>query len=153
MASEPQLEPLYMGYEDVFDHSYERVKDREIDGKRFFGRFYELFVDASPEIAQHFKNTDMQQQLKMMEKSFYSLFIFYATQNANDYLEKIAHRHSNHDLQIRVDLFDVWLENLVKTVREYDPQFNEEVALAWRVVLSPGITYMKFKFKQHGKKA
>lgn len=149
MATEINIEPVYMSYEEVFDHSYERVKQKEINGKRFFARFYDLFVESSPEIAQYFQNTDMHQQHKMMEKSFYGLFIFYATQNSNDYLEKIAHRHSEKDLKIPVNLFDIWLDMLIKTVSEFDPHFSSEVELAWRVVLSPGVTYMKYKFKNY----
>ena len=28
----------------------------------------------------------------------------------------------------------------------FDPKFNEEIELAWRVVLAPGIEYMKYKY-------
>lgn len=80
-----------------------------------------------------------------MEKSFYGLFIFYATQNANDYLEAIAARHSHHDLGIGNELYDIWLDALVDTVKEFDPQFNNDIALSWRIILSPGITYMKYR--------
>ena len=135
-----------MGFEEIFDKSYERVKLIDKDGQSFFDRFYEKFANASPEIAQAFKGTDMQRQRKMLEKSFYSLFIFYATSNQNDYLEKIAHRHSRHEVNIKPELYDVWLECLMQTLAEFDPQYNRDVELAWRLVLSPGITYMKFNY-------
>jgi hypothetical protein len=40
----------------------------------------------------------------------------------------------------------MWLESLIKTVADYDPEFDLDVELSWRVVLSSGITYMKFKY-------
>ena len=134
------------GYDSYFDQSYERVKRIKKNGQSFFDAFYDNFCAASPEVAEHFRHTDMGKQKKMLEKSFYSLFIFYATNNANDYLRKIAEQHSKTGHNISPELYDVWLESLIKTVAEYDPQFDMEVELSWRVVLSAGITYMKFKY-------
>jgi hemoglobin-like flavoprotein len=134
------------GFDSYFDQSYERVKRVVKNGKSFFDAFYENFTNSSPEVASHFRHTDMAKQKKMLEKSFYSLFIFYATNNANDYLEKIAERHNKSHANIPPDLYDVWLECLINTVAEYDPLFDEDVDLSWRVVLSSGITYMKFKY-------
>jgi hemoglobin-like flavoprotein len=137
-----------VSFEETFDQSYERVKSLEKNGQRFFDAFYEKFITASPEVAQAFKDTDMEHQRNMLEKSFYGLFVFYATGNNNDYLEKIAHRHSKHDANIRPELYDLWLDCLLQTVAEYDPQFTREIELAWRLVLATGITYMKFHY--HG---
>ena len=39
-----------------------------------------------------------------------------------------------------------WLESLIETVQLFDSRFTEEIELAWRVVLAPGIAYMKFKY-------
>ena len=66
--------------------------------------------------------------------------------NVPDYLEKIAQKHSQSAHDIPPQLYDLWLDTLVKTVKEFDPDFNEEVELSWRLVLSSGITYMKFKY-------
>lgn len=134
------------GFDSHFDQSYERVKRTTKDGKSFFDAFYDNFLSASPVIADHFRSTDMEKQKAMLEKSFYSLFIFYATNNANDYLRKIAESHNQQRLNIAPELYDLWLESLIKTVAEYDPHFNSNIELSWRLVLSSGITYMKFKY-------
>ena len=143
LANQPSI---YMSYEELFDHSYERVKNLKKNGRPFFAAFYDNFLQSSPIVAEHFSSTDMEQQMKMMEKSFYGLFIFYATQNANDYLDSIAQRHSHGDLAIDPQLYDFWLDSLINTVRDYDPQYNNEIALAWRIILSPGVTYMKHRY-------
>jgi hypothetical protein len=137
-----------MNYEKIFDHSYERVKNISIDGKSFFAAFYEHFMALSPTARKHFSKIDMSQQIKMMEKSFYGLFIFYATKNANDYLEKVARQHSHSDLAISQMLFDVWMDALILTVKEYDSLYSNDISLSWRVVLSPGIAYMKYRFTE-----
>ena len=74
------------------------------------------------------------------------MLIFYATNNANDYLEEIAIQHSKSVLDINPGLYDLWLESLIDTVKEYDYDFTPETELSWRLVLSVGITYMKFKY-------
>ena len=143
LASQPNV---YMNYEEIFDHSYERVKNTVVDGKPFFDVFYDNFLRLSPTAAEHFSGVDMKKQIRMMEKSFYSLFIFYATQNANDYLEATARRHSQMDLSISLDLFDTWMDAIIETVKTFDSRYNNEIGLSWRIVLAPGISYMKYKY-------
>jgi hypothetical protein len=57
----------------------------------------------------------------------------------------VAMRHSSKERDIAPELYEEWLESLVETVREFDLEFTDEVELSWRVVLSPGIAYMKFR--------
>ena len=135
-----------MSFDEIFDLSYERVVKTKRNGKTFFDCFYDHFIGSSPDIAQAFQHTDMNHQKKMLKKSFYSLFTFYATNCADDYLETIANRHSGREHGIKPELYDLWLETLIETVRAFDPEFNDDIELSWRLVLSPGITYMKFKY-------
>ncbi len=134
-----------MNFEPVFDQSYERVRRAHRRQMNFFEAFYSRFVVADPRVAEHFKHSDMLRQQRMLEKSFYRLLVFYATNNADDFLERIAEKHSKKGLNIDPDLYDLWLDTLLETVAEFDPEFDDNVELAWRLVLSTGITYMKFK--------
>ncbi|VUD69115.1 hypothetical protein TDB9533_04481 [Thalassocella blandensis] len=133
-----------MSFESLFDASYERVLLKKIDGRDFFAGFYLRFLRASPEIRAKFHATEMEKQQRMLKKSFYSLLVFYASNQADDYLKKTAQMHDRHHLDIPPHFYDIWLETLVSTVQAYDDGFNDEVELAWRLVLAPGITYMKF---------
>ena len=141
-----KLTAINMSFEEIFDASYERLLNREINGKRFFDAFYENFIASSAEVSEKFHHTNMDQQKKMLKKSFYNLVVFYATNNVDDYLVKIAEKHSQKNLDIKPSLYDVWLEVLLKTVAQYDPLYSSEIELSWRLVLSTGITYMKFKY-------
>ena len=134
-----------MDYEEIFDQSFERCRNRQ-DSVPFFESFYARYLAADPRVAEAFRHSDMQHQQKMLEKSFYSLLVFYATNNADDYIEQIAKRHDRAHKNIPPDLYDLWLDKLIETVAEYDPSYDIDVELAWRLVLSTGITYMKFKY-------
>jgi len=135
-----------MDYEAIFDASYERVKKHHAGKEAFFHAFYERFIQADPRVAQHFQHTDMERQQKMLEKSFYRLLVFYATNSTDDYLEEVAIRHSKLVLNIDKDLYDIWLDCLIETLKDYDPEYSDQVELSWRLLLATGITYMKFKY-------
>ncbi len=135
-----------MSYDEIFDASYERVLVHRHNGKDFFECFYDYFLESSPRIREKFKETAMENQHKMLKKSFYSLLVFYGSNQADDYLIKIAQKHDSAHFDIHPDLYDIWLDTLMTTLRNFDPKFENDVELAWRLVLSPGITYMKFKY-------
>lgn len=135
-----------MGFEDIFDDSYKRVLSVRKEGKDFFESFYYHFLKSDKEIEKRFVNTDMTVQKKMLKKSFYNLFAFYASGQSDGYISQIAENHNQRNLDIRPEFYDWWLECLISTVKQYDVAFSDEVELAWRLVLTPGITYMKFKY-------
>ncbi|WP_341936423.1 globin [Marinimicrobium sp. C2-29] len=135
-----------MSYEQLFDESYERVVLETRKGQTFFEAFYQRFLASSPQVRQKFRHTDMARQRSMLKKSFYNLMAFYASGSVDSVLEHIALSHSRKGLDIAPELYDLWLDCLTATVESYDPAFDESVELAWRLVLSPGITYMKFKY-------
>lgn len=134
-----------MDYEQIFDQSFERCRTGA-DPEPFFASFYRSFTAASNQVAETFRNTDMAKQQVMLEKSFYRLLMFYTTNNVDDYIEHIAVRHNRHNLNINPELYDLWLEKLLETVSEFDPLYDEQIELAWRLVFSTGITYMKHKY-------
>ena len=65
-----------MDIEGLFDASYMRVLDREVEEQAFFEAFYERFVASSPAVAVKFRSTDMARQRAMLKKSFYHLLAF-----------------------------------------------------------------------------
>ena len=126
--------------------SFERVNSQEIGQCCFFEAFYKRFIDAAEEVAEKFKHTDMEQQQKMLKRSFYSLLTFYASYQADHCLEQIAVKHNRFNLDIQPELYDLWLEILIDTVKDFDPEFSNQIELVWRLVMAPGITYMKFHY-------
>lgn len=137
-----------MNTERIFDQSYERVLAGQVDGRAFFEAFYDAFIGSSSEVAQKFKHTDMTRQQAMLKKSFYHLLSFYACNNADYYLDKVAISHNRYHLDIRPGLYDHWLDVLLATVRRFDPEHDDSVELAWRLVMTPGIVYMKFHYNR-----
>ena len=112
----------------------------------FLHDFYEMFMAASGEVREKFKNTDFPRQTRVLADS---LFIMAVASESKDEaiawkeLDRLAERHSRAGLDIRPALYDVWLECLVNAARRHDPAFSADVEAAWRQALGPGIEYLR----------
>jgi len=134
-------------YEILFEASYDRVVGKGVGinprGELFFKRFYEIFFSRSEEIKRKFANVDMDAQVGMLQKSIYHLVSFYVSKEENEYLHQIAATHSKQHYGIRPEMYSIWLDALIETVRQLDPECDREIELAWRMALTPGILYMQ----------
>ena len=61
-------------------------------------------------------------------------------------LSYVAALHSRSQKNIEPWLYDFWIDSLLDTVREHDPDYNVDVELAWRLALAAGVAYMKFRY-------
>jgi len=133
-------------YLELFDDSFHRVMHRTIEDKDLIQRFYEIFLSSSPEAAKKFEKTDMEVQKQLLRQSVSFMLSFSTTLKSSSHLKSIARRHSKSQVDIHPGLYDQWLNCFLKTVKEFDPEFDQEIELAWRVILSPGIAYMKYHY-------
>lgn len=147
MAGKPDDETIDK-YGLIFNDSFERVLGVKSDKEHFFELFYEIFVKSSPEIAEKFKNTDMELQKSMLRRSLYHMMNFFVTKESGDYLKALGAQHSKSVNDITPKMYELWLDAMIETLRECDPEYSPTVALAWRVVFAPGISYMKFHYDQ-----
>ncbi|MBS3803256.1 MAG: globin [Oleiphilaceae bacterium] len=134
-----------MSFENLFDNSFERVVRDKQQENDFFDAFYQRLLRSSPLIREKFTESDRLEQRKTVKKAFYGMVVFHASGSAAGLPEKVAFTHSTRGRDIKPALYDHWLESLIDTMKEYDPYSDDDVELAWRLVLSTGITYMKFK--------
>lgn len=139
---------LASDYARVFNDSYERIMyDPRSNAGEFYAEFYAVFIEANPEAAGKFKNTDMKTQVRMLRASVALLLAYFATGEVSDGLRTLAERHSKRGADIPPSHYAIWLDCLIAAVRRYDPKFNEDVASAWRTVFSKGIEFMISKYE------
>jgi len=128
----------------AFNDSIERCQS----DPKFLSLFYQKFVISNSEVREKFANTDMAQQKMMLHASLYMImFSIQGNEAASVYLDRVAYRHSKSELDIRPELYDLWLITLIETVSEIDPLFNNKVESAWNKVMTHGIEYMKSKYE------
>ena len=128
---------------ETFDRSLGRCNSKP----GFLDRFYELFQNHSEEIAEKFRDTDFQRQKSALRSSLFVMVVAVeGGEAAVAYLDQVARQHSRKDLDIGPELYDVWLDCLIQSVREYDPDFTDETEELWRDVMRFGIKYMTDRY-------
>jgi len=113
----------------------------------FLTRFYRRFIASSDEVADKFRDTDMDKQKAALSASLYlTTLALEGGEAAMAYMDNVARRHAHAHLDIRPELYDTWLECLVATVAEHDPEFSAEVEGAWRDAMQFSIEYMRRRY-------
>ena len=125
---------------EVFDRSLRRCDALPY----FLDVFYTKFLDSSPDVAKKFVNTDFVRQKRALRASLHHLLLAAQDQEKGPdaYLAGVAERHGEGQLEIGAELYDLWLDSLLATVKECDPEFSPEVEKAWEDVMMVGIQYL-----------
>lgn len=124
----------------IFEQSLRRCDSNPA----FLDIFYEHFLASSPKIKERFANTDFHRQKRLLRASFYLILL--ASEDPVDgperYLGHLAARHSAKDLDVGAELYDLWLDSLMESVKRCDPGFSAEVEEAWEKMMGIGIDYL-----------
>ena len=117
---------------DLFYNSLERCTQ----SSSFIPSFYERFISSSPEIREKFKNTSFDRQNLMLLKSLQlSADATAGNPLAVHEITERAESHNRHHHDIKPELYELWLENLILTAREYDKEWDDMIEDAWRTIL------------------
>jgi hemoglobin-like flavoprotein len=124
----------------IYNDSFEYCLGKE----GFLPRFYTLFMESSPEVRERFKNTDFQKQTRILKKSLYVLTMAsVGTDEARQELVRLGLSHGKQGLHIPPHLYDLWLDALVRTVREFHTEWHPDIERSWREMLAPHIAVLK----------
>jgi len=118
-----------------------------VDGGKLLDRFYELFIGSSSEVAEKFRETDFAKQKLALSSSLYMMVM--AAQGGDAalaYLDKIARKHARDALDIRPELYDVWLDCLLQAASENDPDYCDLTEASWRETMGFGIQVMRERY-------
>ncbi len=132
---------LEYDFKSTFNMSFDRAVRKDVDG--FYNRFYEHFLALSPAIREVFRHTDMVRQREMLHESVLSLVAFSQHYKASRYMLKVAKAHGQQGLALPHEFYTQWMDALLQTVKDKDPEFSPQVAVAWRIAMAPGIAFME----------
>lgn len=113
----------------------------------FFACFYRNLFLACPEAKPLFAKTDFERQHKLLQHAIGLLLVF-PLQSPGDppLLDRVAERHSRRDLGIQPGLYPAFVDSLIQTAREHDPEFTDATARAWREAVAPGVAFMQGRY-------
>ena len=112
----------------------------------FLDQFYETFLASSPKVRDKFKNTDFTRQKRALRASFHMMLLAAEDKGKGKgperYMKDLARLHSRRELDVGAELYDLWIDSLLATVRKIDQQFNAQVEKAWEDVTMVGVSYL-----------
>lgn len=108
----------------------------------FFDDFYKTFLNSSPAIREKFVKTDMAAQKHLLRAGILNLVLF-ARGMPDTKLRALGESHSRTGFNIRPELYDIWLDSLLQTIRQHDPELEPADLLAWQETLGKGIDVIK----------
>ena len=118
--------------------------DRCCKAPEFLNTFYKNFLAACPEAKPKFARTNFEQQTKLLRHAIGLLLIFPNHPSGEPtLLTRLAERHSRRDLDVAPALYGPFIDALIATVKQFDPEYSPAVEAAWRDTVAPGVDYMK----------
>ncbi len=112
---------------------------------RFFPSFYEHLLASDPAVPPMFAKTEFPKQYKVLQHGL-GILLSYGNKRDDALLERIAARHSASAVNVHPSMYALFVESLLRTVREHDSRCSPEIEAAWREALSPGIEFMKSRY-------
>ena len=111
----------------------------------FFDSFYQYFLASSPEISEKFAHTNMPAQKQLLRQGILNL-VMHARGMPDTKLRALGCSHARGALDIRPELYDLWLQALLQSIGEHDGQCDANTRLAWHEVLNKGISVIKAQY-------
>ena len=111
----------------------------------FFDSFYQYFLASSPEIRDKFAHTNMPAQRLLLRQGILNL-VMHARGMPDTKLRALGCSHARGALDIRPELYDLWLQALLQSIGEHDGQCDANTRLAWHEVLNKGISVIKAQY-------
>lgn len=124
---------------ELFTQSLERC----LKHKEYIPSFYKRFMSSSDEVREKFRTTDFDRQNLMLVRSL--KLAARATDGEQEALQELKDRARSHDryhLNIKPELYELWLTSILETSKEFDEKWNEEIEDAWNSILGYVIKYM-----------
>jgi hemoglobin-like flavoprotein len=118
--------------------------NRSLAHEQFIEIFYEIFMVADDEIGQMFANTDFERQHKLLHKALLSAVTFAAGgEVARQRLAVIRESHNRSHMNVRPELYPLWVDSLIEAVAKCDPDYDDQLDREWRAVLQPAIEFIR----------
>ena len=133
-------------YEEEFNLSYWRATQSIVDGVPFVDSFRNRLVASSEEIQAIFTTSTGEMLNRGLVRALVHLARYYPDGEPDCILENIAVRNNREGRAIQPHLYDAFLDCMIETVADYDPEYEDHVGDSWRHILGPGLEYIKSQY-------
>lgn len=120
--------------------SYKRC----LESPEFFDVFYKNFTSKGPRVVEKFKNTDMKRQMDALKHGVQYMIMFAeGSKIAAAKVEDLGVTHDRNHRDISPELYTDWLKSLIETIKQFDPEYTDDLGRDWEEVMGHGIRRMK----------
>ena len=121
---------------------------RCLRNKDFIDRFYEIFLASHDDIPAYFAPTDFRTQRLALRRGI-SVAISYAggsglVQRTFDEMAQVHSRAGR--VPVQPELYSYWVDSLLKTIREFDPELTPALNGRWREAMGKTIAAFTQKY-------
>jgi hemoglobin-like flavoprotein len=124
--------------------------DRCAANPDFLAGFYRRFFSVCPDAQPLFAGTDFPRQISLLRDAIglllISQFLADGAATGPTLLSKMAERHSRRGLNVEPRFYPPFIESLIASVQESDPEYSPAVERAWREAIAPGVAYMQSRY-------
>ncbi len=125
---------------ELFNSSFEACLARA----GFLERFYQIFIESSPDVREKFKATDLKGQARMVRRSLLLLTMAsLQTEEIDQELARLGQSHGRDGMGIGAHLYEIWLDSLLQAVTEFYPAWSPQVEDSWRRMFDPYLAALK----------
>ncbi|MCA9473655.1 MAG: globin [Nitrospirales bacterium] len=113
----------------------------------FIDYFYEEFLKSHPSIKPMFSNTDFKKQKELLRTGIGMLLAHLEGKPAGTMtLDRIAESHNKQHMNINPNLYQFWIDSLIKSVKQCDQKFSPDLERSWQKVLRAGVDYITARY-------
>lgn len=110
---------------------------------KFFDRFYDIFLASHPAIKPMFAHTDFVKQKSLLRQGLAMMLLHLDGKTVGTMaLNRIADSHGPKRMNINPQMYQFWIDSLVKAVKECDQQCSPALEAAWQQALRSGVDYI-----------
>ena len=122
---------------DSIKKSYDRCLNSHGNNKKFFVRFYEVFLESDPEIRSMFLQTNIMKQVNALKNGISTVIMYAGNDDSmtSQGLESIRRTHSSDTLKVKARHYKIWEDSLITVLYEYDNEFTEILEKDWRALI------------------
>lgn len=104
---------------------------------RFIERFYEIFLASHPEIRLAFAHTDFDRQRRLLRRTLTNAIMYAAgSEVVKQEVNRMAMVHSQRGhAPVQPRLYTYWVDSLIQTIREFDPELTPPLEARWRLAM------------------
>ncbi len=127
----------------VVKQSYGRCATKS----NFIDLFYDEFLKSHPSIKPMFTQTDFKKQKELLRTGIAMLLAHVEGKPVGTMtLNRIGQSHDKNHMNIDPNLYQFWINSLVKTVKQCDPQYSPDLDRSWQKVLRAGVDHITAKY-------